>query len=216
MVKVSPLRIKTLRLITPELANALDIPAESPVFVSPYVTAKSHCDECDVDYTPLIYGVGHRTEAQHFCNNGGIYLSGSITDQWQEGSWIAQVQIEQQAVRLLRYGSLRSGTAIITVAAVTPVRFISPRCHNAKRLGIRGEGCTNYALTEGVLDYPYKPLVSVLPGDLVPYCYTCASILSLPRWTFVYDKTNVRFRYENVTGTSAPSSRILQRPMLTT
>jgi hypothetical protein len=69
------LKIKHLRLVTPERANKLGIPAEAPTFCSPYIH-EGFCHLCDVHYTPLIYQIGQTTEAQHFCvqGGGGIYV----------------------------------------------------------------------------------------------------------------------------------------------
>lgn len=68
--------------------------AETPTLVSPYIREKRHCPECDKDYGPLFYGVGHTTESAHHdiiyttkdepveqrIRGGGALLSGSITE----------------------------------------------------------------------------------------------------------------------------------------
>lgn len=71
----SILKLKQLRLISPEHANELGIPAEAPVLVSPYISREGDCIICNVKYRPLMYQVGFTTKAHHTCkeNGGGIY-----------------------------------------------------------------------------------------------------------------------------------------------
>lgn len=75
---------KSLGLVTPEYANykglvIAGLPTESPAFISPIVQSKEVCRMCHAHYTPLVYGVGHTTVAQHFHEfsswGGGIYLN---------------------------------------------------------------------------------------------------------------------------------------------
>lgn len=68
-------RFKTLRLVTPDLANKLGIPTESPVFVSPALNFKRECQACGVTYKPLIYQTEYQVKAHHFhqFDEGGIY-----------------------------------------------------------------------------------------------------------------------------------------------
>lgn len=68
-------RSKDLRLIVPELARELEIPAEAPVFVSPYVSETVRCG-CGVEYRPLVYQVGREIKAHHFHRR--LYVSGGI------------------------------------------------------------------------------------------------------------------------------------------
>lgn len=85
-VRTSFLKIKHFRLITPEYAEELRVPAECPVLCSPYIKAQNYCHICHVAYRPLVYQIGHTTEAHHFCatNGGGIYvqLYEDHTDKW--------------------------------------------------------------------------------------------------------------------------------------
>lgn len=99
----SPFKMKALRLITPERANELGVPAEAPVFCSPYVTHSRHCDQCMKDYGPLVYQVDRETVAQHWHQQavswrgnstiGGIYvyLPEDRSQKWiyDEHLWIA-------------------------------------------------------------------------------------------------------------------------------
>jgi len=66
---------KDLSLITQELANSLGIPAEAPVFTSPYLRQQLKCEDCGVEYKPLVYQTGYTVKAHHFHEDqdGGIY-----------------------------------------------------------------------------------------------------------------------------------------------
>lgn len=114
---------KFLRLVRPEDAQKLGIPAECPVFVSPFVTgAQQPCQECGECFTPLVYQTGHRIQAQHFCENyGGIYFNSFQPRQTQEpylSDWIATLtpvggmtrinELRAPAVRIDRIGNKRS------------------------------------------------------------------------------------------------------------
>ncbi|MBI2613223.1 MAG: hypothetical protein HYW62_00405 [Candidatus Levybacteria bacterium] len=70
---------KQLKLITPQQAERLGIWAETPVFISPLISEKGICYECQEEYSPIIYGHGLVT-AQHFHRpgNGGIYHNKSL------------------------------------------------------------------------------------------------------------------------------------------
>lgn len=62
MVNAKPERVwKELALIPPEAAEALGVPAEAPVLISPAVRSRQHCWQCDIDYGPLVYPIGPRT-----------------------------------------------------------------------------------------------------------------------------------------------------------
>lgn len=69
---------KHLNLITPEKAAELNIVAEAPIMVSPYVKNAEICPHCGAEYTPLIYSLRRVTRAQHFHNEfdrgSGIYV----------------------------------------------------------------------------------------------------------------------------------------------
>ena len=69
--------VKYLRVIPPEQANALGIPAEAPVLVSPIVTGNL-CRYCGTHYQPLVYPLEGLVEAHHWHPSylpspGGIY-----------------------------------------------------------------------------------------------------------------------------------------------
>jgi hypothetical protein len=75
-------RSKNLRLISPEWARKLGIPAEGPVFVSPYIREAKKCG-CGTEYKPLIYQVGRNpVKAHHFHgpDSGGIYYDNSVEE----------------------------------------------------------------------------------------------------------------------------------------
>src|SRR5690348_15653252 len=66
--------LKVLRLLSPEQAQRSNIPTESPVFVSPYITTRMNCAQCGCTATPLVYQVGYTTESQHMHSSvGGLY-----------------------------------------------------------------------------------------------------------------------------------------------
>jgi hypothetical protein len=56
---------KHLRLVPAEAANDLGLPAESPVFLSPAVSARHRCFRCPVTYGPLLYATSLVTTSQH-------------------------------------------------------------------------------------------------------------------------------------------------------
>ena len=67
--------VTVLRLITPEQAHTLGLPAEVPVSVSAYVPEGWRCDTCGATFTPLVYQTGHVTPSQHVhADAGGIYV----------------------------------------------------------------------------------------------------------------------------------------------
>jgi hypothetical protein len=72
-----PYYVKTLRLVPPDVANQLGIPAEAPTFLSPLVRGAQACSvpTCDVVYTPLMYATGRVSAASHYHRNcGGVYF----------------------------------------------------------------------------------------------------------------------------------------------
>jgi hypothetical protein len=50
---------KQLRLVPMDVANALGVPAESPVFISSKIDKPERCGRCGVIYGPLVYQTGH-------------------------------------------------------------------------------------------------------------------------------------------------------------
>lgn len=89
---------KSLWLISPQKAAELGLPAEAPVFVSPYQWEIKQCS-CGAKYGPLVYGPGAPIEAHHFHDfaEGGIYFDKSINgpNQWDiyaNGNWIAIIE----------------------------------------------------------------------------------------------------------------------------
>lgn len=82
---------KTLRLVTPERASALGIPAEAPVFVSPYVHLAVRCPNCVGTWAPLVYGFGRRTTSVHLC--AGIFHLHRLLSQYSYGDeWMAEAE----------------------------------------------------------------------------------------------------------------------------
>jgi hypothetical protein len=87
---------KMLELITPDRANQLGIPAEAPVFISPYVDRGAYCPHCGIEYTPLVYEAGQIITAQHMHeDSGGIYHYGTLKKTPPIGSthtrWVAEI-----------------------------------------------------------------------------------------------------------------------------
>src|SRR3990170_2050023 len=84
---------KGLRLITPKLANELGIPAETPVFISPYLEESDTCSHCKIEYKPLVYPAGDIVNAHHWHkSSGGIYYFRTGGNQFGTptgSSWIA-------------------------------------------------------------------------------------------------------------------------------
>ncbi len=71
---------KVLKLIPPETANQLGIPAEAPVFVSPFIRGAETCRDCGTTFTPLVYQTGYEVTAQHFHErSGGIYFYSTLS-----------------------------------------------------------------------------------------------------------------------------------------
>jgi hypothetical protein len=67
--------VKTLRLVPPHTARRLGIPSVGPTFLSAQTYQAYPCRDhkCLITYSPLVYRVGHVTEAQHFHErDGGI------------------------------------------------------------------------------------------------------------------------------------------------
>jgi len=156
-------KYKALRLITPERANELDIPAEAPVLVSPYINLRQACFECHQEYSPLLYQLGQQTTAQHFCkfSGGGIYtIDYSVMDRpdkWvsRRGLWMAQV---------IPHGPIRMGhDKGFTFHDVTPQKMLVPNCYVCNAPTIQGS-----LVQEGILSR-----VQYLGGDLVATCLGC-------------------------------------------
>jgi hypothetical protein len=49
----------------PEVAERFGLPAEAPVFASPFVRAPEACRDCGATVAPLVYAPGHITETLH-------------------------------------------------------------------------------------------------------------------------------------------------------
>lgn len=119
------LKIKNLRLVTPERANELGVPAECPVLCSPYVIGAVHCHVCNIDYKPLIYQVGQQTTAHHFCKQGGgIYVQDA---QDVSNKWVYYKGLFQAVV--LPRGPIRMGDDRgYQFHSITLKRIITPQC----------------------------------------------------------------------------------------
>lgn len=119
------LKIKNLRLVTPERANELGVPAECPVLCSPYVNTTNHCDVCNIDYKPLIYQVGQQTTAHHFCKqDGGIYVQDA---QDVSSKWVYYKGLFQAVV--IPHGPIRMGDDRgYQFQSITLKRIITPLC----------------------------------------------------------------------------------------
>lgn len=89
--------LKTLSLITPEMAHELGIPAEAPVFISPVQNFSVVCDFCRRSYGPLVYQVGRVVEAHHFHKDergsGGIFFT-----QWDTDNFPSDYIVTWQAI----------------------------------------------------------------------------------------------------------------------
>lgn len=171
----SSYKVKALMLVTPERANELNIPAEAPVFVSPYVSDEGHCSQCHIRYTPLVYNIGHTTEAQHFCKQGGgLYVR---TPEDNTNKWIYSDNLWHATV--VARGPIRMGEDKgFTFKTVEPKKFLQPYCNM----------CTT-PLHQGALRHQTHTQY------LVPVCMSHESFHqdSIP-WSFVWDGTEVRFR----------------------
>ena len=93
---------KVLKLISPEHAKKLGLPAESPTFVSAIQSGKDWCTSCGVTYEPLVYQKGYLVQAHHFhkSTNGGVYYEENVVvadgyfNSWMQAlisGWIAMV-----------------------------------------------------------------------------------------------------------------------------
>lgn len=142
-IKLQPnrsiLKYKALRLITPELANSLGLPAEAPVFSSPYITRKGVCNECRVSYEPLVYQVGMTTKAHHFCKNngGGIYVYDPLSMDRSGAQWVYRTGLWQAVV--VPSGPIRMGhDKGYTFRSIRPKYICYPACIRCDRQVVNG------------------------------------------------------------------------------
>lgn len=178
------LKIKHLRLVTPERANELGIPAEAPVLCSPY-TSGGYCQICKIQYTPLIYQVGQTTEAQHFCKEagGGIYVQipedHSTTWVYEPGLFTASVQPSGP----IRMGQDRG----YQFRSVKPLYLHVPRCYDCHEHIAQGHIEINYNCH---FQYEYQE------HNLVPICLSCHSPAATHRnteWQFILNDGTLSF-----------------------
>ena len=74
---------KLLRLVLPQVANQLGIPAEAPTFLSPQILRPQRCKHtpCPAIIAPLVYQTGQITRSPHYhSTGGGIYFSTAPAD----------------------------------------------------------------------------------------------------------------------------------------
>jgi hypothetical protein len=90
---------KVLTLISPEAAQLRGIPAESPVFVSPFTNHKGLCPHCHIEFTPIVYQTGYEVRSQHnHDDRGGIYYYAPSDDEVTNMSlgeitgWLAEIE----------------------------------------------------------------------------------------------------------------------------
>lgn len=95
---------KPLRLITPEIAQRFGMPAEAPVWVSPWISEAHICEYCQGKYTPLVYSPHSTIVAQHFhpdeleldvgsiSGRGGIYFSRELSSYHTSWGWVAECE----------------------------------------------------------------------------------------------------------------------------
>jgi len=177
----SPYKLKALKLITPEVANTFGIPAEAPVFVSPYIVNPTVCRLCHITYTPLVYQVGQPTTAQHFCKGGSSTPTGGIYVRLYEdnsGKWIYNDHLWDALV--VPQGPIRMfNDKGYTYKSVTPKRIMPPMC--------------------AVCHSDVTPQWQLMEANqtLVPFCGApmCAEAVDnrVSDWSFHYDGTEVRF-----------------------
>jgi hypothetical protein len=96
-----PHYVKTLRLVPPDVANQLGIPAEAPTFLSPLVHRPQACSvpTCTTFYRPLHYATGRVSAAPHYHRTrGGVYFYvvmgslGFLDALIEHMGWIATVE----------------------------------------------------------------------------------------------------------------------------
>lgn len=147
----SILKLKQLRLISPEHANELGIPAEAPVLVSPYISREGDCIICNVKYRPLMYQVGFTTKAHHTCKeNGGIY-----TQLYEDESrkWVYTDGLFRAHV--IPHGPIRMGDdkgytfESVTVKRILPVHCIY-NCGKVLTEGVLIDRVTTNAVRNGL------------------------------------------------------------------
>jgi hypothetical protein len=170
--------LKQLRLVTPQVAKRLGIPAEGPTFISSTLRKPEPCGRCGVIYSPLVYQTGHITSAQHYHDDGcgGIYYythrPGWLDDVViREEGWIAEVKLLGQTW-LCRSNDYSMGRRYGIAEAVRVIR-IHARCYVRDAhhfLLIQGFGWKahdDHELTSGILlQFPYIDT----GGWFVPVC----------------------------------------------
>jgi hypothetical protein len=173
--------VKTLRLVTPRIANSLGIPAEAPTFLSPEVDEPRRCDSCPVTYTPLVYQAGELTHTQHYHEeSGGIYFYTTtslrvVASLAQMSGFIASLepigQLHIERARGDRYGR----------AEAVRTREIAIYCQHRQTClrGLLVHPRDDCELQEGILLELPSPnstrrclFHDSKPGDLLPLCGT--------------------------------------------
>lgn len=161
---------KIVELITPDKANELGIPAESPVFVSKYIKKEDTCAHCSTTYTPLVYQVGYTTNSQHIHEgSGGIYLYSSLRKRpptlVEASRWVAEVEPIGELIQEDDIGGRGMDAFRVDRASAIYVKSIRAYCD----IGRRGR----HQIQSGVVApitivTPYK---STLHKDfLKPFC----------------------------------------------
>jgi hypothetical protein len=173
--------VKTLRLVTPRIANNLGIPAEAPTFLSPAVDEPRRCDRCPVTYTALVYQAGEVTHAQHYHEeSGGIYFHATtslrvVASLAEMSGFIASLEPVGQ-LRIERAGGDRYGRA-----EAVRTREIAIYCQHRQTClrGLLVHPRDYCELQEGILLELPSPnstrrglFYDSKPGDLLPLCST--------------------------------------------
>jgi hypothetical protein len=155
---------KTLRLILPETANSLNIPAEAPTFISPVTSEPSVCRHCGITYAPLVYQTGQTTVAQHYhAKSGGIYFvcmpsTKRLKALLYTSGFIAFVQ------PLGPIATERLFTDVVGRSEAVRVIAIQAYCMHSKHY-------SPHSLDAGILaSRPPDPDANLLPGQLIPHC----------------------------------------------
>jgi hypothetical protein len=155
---------KTLRLVMPETALSLNIPAEVPTFVSPMVSNPNYCRYCGITYSPLTYQTGQITEAQHYHEGtGGIYF------------WYLPAT-KPVAGLVYNSGFLAFVEPIGRIIKQNPLNETIGRADAVQVIGIRAyclhsRHRTPHALESGILATVSPDLnKQLLPGQLLPHC----------------------------------------------
>ncbi len=156
MSKEAPqIAFKQLRLIHPEKGLV-----DAPMFISPMLDRKTHCDTCQVAYSPLPYQAQQEVRSQHFHEGkgGGIYYYMGGGDEAVEQivrishGWLAFVEPRGREV------VISPGTASIT---------------SAKAEGVMVQGIYAFVEQEGKIKPLSEGVIFAIPGNtfLVPRPY---------------------------------------------